>query len=280
MQKVTKKRLKIFAVALATVLLLCAIFAGLVVLPQFTNKNKRYEHTKSFFRGEVQTIAHRGLSGLALENTLSAFEKAGTKSYYGIETDVRLTKDGEFILAHDSDLRRFGLDEKIAERTFAELRALRFRDIYGSSEEENCFLPSLDEYLHICKTYGKQAVMEIKGAMPADKILELVQAVDAFDWLERSIFLSFDRADLLTIRSAYPDANVQYVIRNMEKGDIEFMIEHKIDADLCWTAVTPSRVRKLKKAGRKVNCWTVDGRACAWYMRFCGVDMITTNILE
>ncbi len=36
-------------------------------------------------------IAHRGLSGIEMENTCSAFVAAGNRSYFGIETDVHVT---------------------------------------------------------------------------------------------------------------------------------------------------------------------------------------------
>lgn len=275
------KKIKITALVLAVVLSLCVIIAAVIVLPQFGKKGKRYDDTKNIANGSVQMIAHRGLSGLALENTLFAFEAAGERGYYGIEADVQITKDGKFIIAHDSDLQRIvGLDMQISESSFAELRALRFSDIYGSSDEKNCFLPSLDEYINICKKYDKQAVLELKNTMPKEKVLELAQAVQALGWWERTTFISFRRNNLLALREGFPDATAQYIVEKAEKADFEFMIEHKIDANLCWSAVTPSRVRKLHKAGLKVNCWTVDGRACAWYMRACGVDMITTNILE
>lgn len=281
MQLMTRKKLKITALVLAAVLALCVIIAAVIVLPQLGKKDKRYGDTKNIANGSVQMIAHRGLSGLALENTNSAFEAAGARSYYGIEADVQITKDGKFIIAHDSDLLRIaGLDMEISKTSFDELRALRFADIYGSSKEKNCFLPTLDEYINICKKYDKQAMLELKNTMPKEKVWEIAQTVQTLGWWERTTFISFSRENLLALKEGYPNAEAQYIVEKATKEDIAFMIEHKIDADLCWVSVTPSRVRKLHKAGLKVNCWTVDGRACALYMRACGVDMITTNILE
>lgn len=39
-------------------------------------------------------IAHRGMSGIELENTNAAFIAAGNRSHFGIETDVHKTADG------------------------------------------------------------------------------------------------------------------------------------------------------------------------------------------
>lgn len=42
----------------------------------------------------AKMVAHRGLSGIERENTLLAFVAAGNRSYWGIECDVHVTKDG------------------------------------------------------------------------------------------------------------------------------------------------------------------------------------------
>ncbi len=49
----------------------------------------------------AKMIAHRGLSGMETENTLAAFEAACKRLFYGIETDVHVTKDGKYIIFHD-----------------------------------------------------------------------------------------------------------------------------------------------------------------------------------
>ena len=49
--------------------------------------------------GNTLMIAHRGLSGIELENTCSAFVAAGNRSYFGIETDVHVTADGQYIIS-------------------------------------------------------------------------------------------------------------------------------------------------------------------------------------
>ena len=104
-----KMGLKIGALALSVFLLICAVITGMIVFPQLREQGKRYTQTTDFRnRGEwVQMIAHRGLSGLALENTNEAFLAAAKRNFYGIETDVRITKDGKFILCHEGFRVRF-----------------------------------------------------------------------------------------------------------------------------------------------------------------------------
>ena len=57
-------------------------------------------------KNSVKMVAHRGLSGLEIENTNPAFTLAGKHSYYGIETDIRRTVDGRFVICHDDNLNR------------------------------------------------------------------------------------------------------------------------------------------------------------------------------
>ena len=52
-------------------------------------------------KGQTKLIAHRGVSGLECENTAAAFVAAGNRSYFGIETDIWRTADGQFLCNHD-----------------------------------------------------------------------------------------------------------------------------------------------------------------------------------
>ena len=46
-------------------------------------------------------IGHRGFPALAPENTLPSFERALDAGCDAIECDVRITKDGHFVVMHD-----------------------------------------------------------------------------------------------------------------------------------------------------------------------------------
>ncbi|GAA5787118.1 glycerophosphoryl diester phosphodiesterase [Chitiniphilus shinanonensis] len=81
----------------------------------------------------MRLIAHRGLGRCAPENTLAAFASALSVGFHGIETDVRLSVDGELILFHDR-LSRLGLP--VAAMTRTEL-----------SQSEGYLVPTLAEAL-------------------------------------------------------------------------------------------------------------------------------------
>lgn len=232
-------------------------------------------------KGNIKMIAHRGVSGLEKENTCPAFVAAGVKSYYGIETDVRITKDGKIIVIHDNDLMRVaGIDMNVEESTFDDLRKVRMKDVDGVTERADLFLPSLEEYISICKKYDKQAILELKNSIPQEKFLEVAQRTKELGWFERVTFISNAAQSLAYLHEKYPESDVQLICGYCTDEQIQFILDHGLDADLNLYHLTKEMVEKLKAAGRKVNCWTVNTIEHAKQMQEFGVDMITTNILE
>jgi len=63
-------------------------------------------------------LAHRGYHQSAPENTLAAFEAAVALGLDGIETDVRLSRDGQALLIHE---RVLGNRKQVAELTHREI---------------------------------------------------------------------------------------------------------------------------------------------------------------
>jgi len=67
-------------------------------------------------------IAHRGGSMENPENTRQAFEHAVKIGAHMIETDVRITKDGVIIVAHDDGFTRLcGVDTLVKDTHSSEL---------------------------------------------------------------------------------------------------------------------------------------------------------------
>ena len=229
----------------------------------------------------VKMIAHRGVSGLELENTCPAFVAAGVKTYFGIETDVHVTKDGKYIVIHDDDTQRVaGVNFSVEDTDFATLRALTLNDTDGKTQRKDLFLPTLEEYIAICRKYEKVSVLELKCAMEEKHVVGIANVIKDMGWIENTIFISFEGQNLLYLRKHFPNVIAQFLTCDATEENLQFMIENDLDADLCGYCVSKEYVEKLHAAGKKVNCWTIDKIEHAEYMQACGVDFITTNILE
>lgn len=228
----------------------------------------------------VRMIAHRGLSGIEKENTCAAFVAAGNRSYYGVETDIHRTSDGRFIVFHDDNLQRIaGVDLTVEETDFDTLRAVRMADRDGIPRHD-LVLPSLEEYISVCRTYGKQSILELKNPFAPEDLDRILALIRGLGWLEHTVFISFDLENLLHIRRRLPGQRAQYLVSEFEEGLIDLLRENRLDLDIHHAAIDAAQIRACHDAGIEVNVWTVDSpedaqRLCAW-----GVDYITSNILE
>ena len=226
-------------------------------------------------------VAHRGTSGLELENTNSAFVAAGNRSYFGIETDVHRTADGQFILFHDDNTKRVAQDEMIIEKTCYEtLRAIRLVDKDGKKGRKDLIMPSLREYIQICKKYEKASVLELKNHFKPEDVSAIIDIIDQEGWLDHTIFISFDLQNMICIRERLPEQKAQFLISDYPDWLVDTLKLHRLDLDIKYTALTKERVEELHAAGIEVNVWTVDTLEDAQRMVEYGVDYITSNIVE
>ena len=226
-------------------------------------------------------VAHRGVSGIERENTCPAFVTAGVKSYYGIETDVRVSKDGQFVLMHDDDLKRSaGVDLKIEDATYAELKEVELLDTDGETKRTDLKIPTLADYIKICRKYGKEAVLEVKGEFTEDQVVGACKVIDELGWLDRTTIIAFSRNVIIYLRKHYANVKAQFLSSNATDDEIAFMKQYNVGADIYQQNLTKEFVDKAHAIGQKVNCWTVNTLDDAQRVMDMGVDYITTNILE
>lgn len=180
--------LTVFLSLLGAVLLLALLWVFLVA-PRGTKK-KFEKFTKVRF-------AHRGLhTEGAPENSLTAFERA-CQAGFGIELDIRLSKDGELVVFHDETLTRVcGIDGKVSDYTAKELSEF---SLSGSSDT----VPAFREALSLVG--GRVPLLiELKQAQGegsvAEKFLEEIK-----DYRGEFIVESFNPLALRKVRRARRD---------------------------------------------------------------------------
>lgn len=229
----------------------------------------------------VRMVAHRGLSGIEIENTGAAFVAAGNRSYYGIETDIWKTADGKYAAIHDPNLLRLaGIDRQVTDMTMAELQQTVLFDKNGTKDRLDLRPGTLQNYLSICKKYEKHCVLELKGPFSETDIAEIIDIIKSYHYLEQVTFISGYYDNLTTIRKFLPSHSVQLVFSKVTEELTQRLIADRIDIDVRHTALTPENIAQFHAAGLKVNCWTVNEKEDAQRLISWGVDYITTNILE
>lgn len=134
-------------------------------------------------------IAHRGgvVDSVHAENSLPALEAAGREGYWMAELDLRLTKDGVFILHHNRTFKEdFGVDKPVTEMTWTEIRKLR--NDQGSS------VITLEEALRICR--GKMQVMLDNKIAGNDTIMfgRLIHLLKKYNLLEQALTIGTDES--------------------------------------------------------------------------------------
>ena len=257
---------------------LAMIMALSVMLSVCSCGQGSYTDTVKIEKGETLMIAHRGLSGLEVENTDSAFIAAGERSYYGIEADVRRTADGKFVICHDDNLKKLsGQKIDVENSTLEELLAV---ELLGKNEGEVEHLTDLESYIRICKQYDKQAILELKSEFTQDEVNRIIDIIIAEGYTHRVTFISFYYDTLMYVRNAIPGQLAQYLMSKIDDKTIEMLARDKIDVSISYKEINKKTLAKIKAAGLKVNCWTVDDVKTAEKLAKMGVDYITTNILE
>ena len=226
-------------------------------------------------------MAHRGLSGIETENTNAALVAAGNRSYYGIETDIRRTADGDFVVNHDRTLERVGgVDINVETTDIGALQKIILLDKDGTSDRADLRPCTLENYISICKKYEKHCVLELKSDFTDEETAAYIEKIKKYDYLDNVTFISFKYDVLLRIRKILPTQSAQFLFMEFSDEILENVKRDKFDVDVYHKSLNEDIIKELHKAGIKVNCWTVDDAARAEELANYGVDYITSNILE
>jgi glycerophosphoryl diester phosphodiesterase len=124
--------------------------------------------------GNCKIVSHRGEHDgrRVLENTLAAFDRAMDNGIWGIECDLRWTKDLQAVIIHDPDLIRvFGLNVKVCDASLADLKAACDQ------------VPTLED---VIRRYGKKMhlMLEIKDEVYPDPVRQNRVLAEMFSGLK------------------------------------------------------------------------------------------------
>ena len=135
-------------------------------------------------------IAHRGgvVEGDIPENSLIALKMAAERGYRMVEIDMRLTKDNVFITQHDNSFRRYyGIDRKVNDMTWAEIRRLKSQS--GSKVQK------LENVLRVCSKNNLNVMIDNKVS-GNDTVLfsEVVNMLDKYHLRNNALMIGTDES--------------------------------------------------------------------------------------
>jgi glycerophosphoryl diester phosphodiesterase len=231
-----------------------------------------------YFRG---MIAHRGLSGIETENTVSAFIAAANRSYYGIECDVQAAKDGKLIITHDDTLLRLGLlNVHIPSYTYEEIKKFTLIDRKTGNLNDHIVIPLFSDYLTICQTYQKHAFVELKEGLTLHDIDRTIETIhNCYNIVDVSV-ISFNDKYLLHVKKNHPGIDIFFLTNIMNDKIYDFCEKNQFNLDVLASEITEAQIKKFHLLGLKVAVYTVNDKEQAEKLIRMGVDYITTDILE
>ena len=206
-------------------------------------------------------IAHRGWSGKAPENTMSAIKLALEEpKIASIEIDVHLTKDGVPVVIHDAKVdRTTNGSGYVKEKTAAEIKSLDagswFSPLFAQEQ-----IPTLDEVLAL--TVGrKNLLIELKQTAGSyagleEKVMGLIQKHTAEAHCQ---LISFDHKSLQTCMGLDPQVECTLVLSGSPLLLIDQINEVGASAvSLNHEYVDQEMVDSLNRNGTDIVVWTVD----------------------
>ena len=205
---------------------------------------------------DISLIGHRGLAGMAPENTLASFELAGMLGVDEIECDVQVTKDGYVVIMHDESLLRMcGVDKKISDITFEELRTYPIVTGMNLDKYEKLYVPTLEEFIECCNKYNCRPVIEIKGTFN-DVSLQKVYATISKS-VKKPVVISFYRYNLRWMRAKDPGIGIRNLVKVINQNEVNFCKEINAEMSVKVSGLNENYIKRLQTQNIAVSVWGV-----------------------
>ncbi len=227
--------------------------------------------------GATKIIAHRGLSSLYYQNTLTAFLQAGeSKAFDGIETDIWATSDGAWICSHDRD--PFADPTLLVDAIpFSQATSipLNKKKARGAKTEGYEFLCPFEDYLNVCRDFGLLAVIELKFLIPKAQLPGLLDLISEKLPIDKYVIISFYKENIDNILEQNAIVNAQILTSNYISAKRYLNEGYNIGVNNRIT--TSNLIKRAKVKGREINVWTVNSSSRARSLIKAGIDYLTTD---
>lgn len=229
----------------------------------------------------MKVIAHRGASGYAPENTMSAFNRAVEMNVHGIELDVQMSRDNEIVVIHDYKVDRTtnGIG-KVRQHTLEELRGLDSGTWFDVAFKDEKIVTLEEVFQKMPSDMLINVEIKNQAKVKDDIASKLVGLIEKYDRHDTVIISSFDHTVLKEVSDLKSGIRLGVLLyaslvepwRYINRMEMDI---HSIHCALEYTDAT--FIEESQKRGFKVYVYTVNDRADAEYLMDAGVDGIITN---
>jgi glycerophosphoryl diester phosphodiesterase len=226
-------------------------------------------------------IGHRGARKEAPENTLEGFRHLRQLGIHHVELDVRLSKDEQLVVLHDSTVNRTTASNGYVHDFSAE--ELQQMDATKPIAHWPAVsgIPLLDTVISQWPEL-KSIQLEVKTAdhntlsVIAHKLKELIQHHRLHS---KAIVTSADQQLLTLMHQIAPRINRGFVAERFTRGPLEVCLSQQCShLILNHHRCTQNLIRTAHQLGLEVSTWTVNDVNAARRLKSWGVDSIITDI--
>ncbi|CAH0528704.1 glycerophosphoryl diester phosphodiesterase [Vibrio hippocampi] len=211
----------------------------------------------------MNITAHRGVSSLAPENTLTAFRLAPQYGCEWIEIDVQLSQDLIPVVIHDQTVNRCTNGSgKVADMTLTQLKKLD-AGLWFSEQYRGEKIPTLHETLKLVQALGCRVNIELK-VYPQDDVAQLCAEVakvidEAKLPTDQLLFSSFDRQALQLMQRCLPQIRRGQLWQSIPPKALEELDSIEAYSVHCdYRFLLPEQAQQMKQAGYQLYCYTAN----------------------
>lgn len=211
----------------------------------------------------IKGINHRGYCTEAPENTLPAYILSYEKGFRYVECDVAFTSDNVAVLLHDSTIDRTSDGSgTIASMTYAQVSQYDFGSWF-SSEFAGTKIPTLAEFLALCRNYGMHPYIEIKSNAnySQEQLKIIVDLVSAYGMKGNVTYISFNLPFLQSIKEIDSTARLGYLVQSVSQSVIDSVKGLRTgynDAFVDSSSYGSSVIELCKSNGVSLEVWTLN----------------------
>ena len=235
-----------------------------------------------FAENKVRYISHRGWYK-APENSFYSLEEAGRQKFWGCETDISETADGELVVMHDTTVdRTTNGTGTVISLTLAQIQALEIDAGSYMEFNTNKKVPLFRDFLQICKRYGMIPVIEVKNIINNAALVKLVNEIKKNGFEERCVVISFKFNQLEYIRSLSPKIYIQPLIQ-LNPTNVDRVValgNAGVDTEYIDSEVTRANFEYAHERGVLVNVQTINDSSIRDLLIDRGADFISTDSLN